>query len=86
MRCDSLVSTAPQGIVELIMLRYRDSDSLYVGMQEAALCALRSQVRSDACQPWQLPASPPRSATVGACLLRSSCLPFGAFPPPSLIL
>jgi hypothetical protein len=26
------------------MLRYRDSDSLYVGMQEAALCALRSQV------------------------------------------
>ena len=33
-----------QGIVELCMLRYRDSESLYVGMPEAALCALRSQV------------------------------------------
>lgn len=33
-----------QGIVELCILRYRDSDSLYVGMAEAALCALRSQV------------------------------------------
>ncbi|KAI3429855.1 hypothetical protein D9Q98_010166 [Chlorella vulgaris] len=33
-----------KGIVELTMLRYRDSDSLYVGMQEAALCALRSQL------------------------------------------
>lgn len=37
--------TPQQGIVELIVTRYRDSDSLYVGMQEAALCALRSQVR-----------------------------------------
>lgn len=27
------------------MLRYRDADSPYVGLQEAALCALRSQVR-----------------------------------------
>ena len=35
---------AAQGIVELCILRYRDSDSLYVGLQEAALCALRSQV------------------------------------------
>ena len=31
--------------MELIVTRYRESDSLYVGMQEAALCALRSQVR-----------------------------------------
>lgn len=40
----ALVPQLLQGIVELCMLRYRDSDSLYVGMQEAALCALRSQV------------------------------------------
>ncbi|PSC68506.1 Negative elongation factor B [Micractinium conductrix] len=33
-----------KGIVELCMLRYRDSESLYVGMPEAALCALRSQL------------------------------------------
>ncbi|PRW60598.1 Negative elongation factor B [Chlorella sorokiniana] len=33
-----------KGVVELIVTRYRDSDSLYVGMQEAALCALRSQL------------------------------------------
>lgn len=33
-----------KGIVELCTLRYRDSDSLYVGMTEAALCALRSQL------------------------------------------
>lgn len=33
-----------KGIVELCILRYRDSDSPYVGMAEAALCALRSQL------------------------------------------
>jgi len=31
------------------MLRYRDSESLYVGMTEAALCALRSQVHGVTC-------------------------------------
>jgi hypothetical protein len=31
--------------VELVVLRYRDSEQLYVGMSEAALCALRSQAR-----------------------------------------
>ena len=39
-----ILPCAAQGIVELCIVRYRDSDSLYVGLQEAALCALRSQV------------------------------------------
>ena len=33
-----------QGIVELCALRYRDGERQYVGMQEAALCALRAQL------------------------------------------
>ncbi len=35
---------AAQGIVELCCARYRDSDSPYVGMREAALCTLRCQL------------------------------------------
>lgn len=31
--------------MELVVLRYRDAEQPYVGLQEAALCALRSQVR-----------------------------------------
>ena len=33
-----------QGIMELCMLKYRDSDKPFVGQQEADLCSLRSQL------------------------------------------
>lgn len=33
-----------QGIVELCVARYRDSESPYVGMRDAALCTLRCQL------------------------------------------
>ena len=33
-----------RGIVDICVAQYRDSDSDYVGMKEAALCALRSQL------------------------------------------
>lgn len=33
-----------RGLLELIIVRFRDSDQLYVGAVEAALCALRSQL------------------------------------------
>jgi len=33
-----------RGIVDLCIARYRDSEAQFVGMKEAALCALRSQL------------------------------------------
>ena len=32
------------GIVSLINLKLRDSEALYLGLREAALCSLRSQL------------------------------------------
>ena len=33
-----------KGIVELCMIKYRDSEGLYVGLPEAAFCTARSQL------------------------------------------
>lgn len=69
------LSILRQGIVELCILRYRDSDSLYVGMAEAALCALRSQVSCNARRAVD-PGIPAWGLTGSACSTRlRSCLP-----------
>lgn len=33
-----------KGIIELCMIKYRDSEGLYVGLTEAAFCTARSQL------------------------------------------
>lgn len=46
-RLVSMVGKSPviyKGIIELCTARFRDVDSIYIGMKDAALCALRSQL------------------------------------------
>lgn len=77
-----------KGISELCMLKYRDSEGLYVGLTEAAFCTARSQLLmnlhdanlTDLCKQVRRPAS----SQLAGCRCRGPCSHPSTPPPPSL--